>query len=286
MTEPLDELVERAGRSEISSVRTVLAKIIEAISNPNSSAMNLKDLIEVDPPLAGRVLKLANSASYGVNRPLVQILDAIITIGFEAVRELALSQKVCEIFTKGEKFYGYTRTALWMHSVGVALCGKMIYRKEFRRPGDDIYTAGLLHDIGIIVEDQFNHAAFIKILERMQSDKCSIDVLESELMGFTHMDVGRKLSEAWKLPDELSQIIGIEGRPEMATTEQATMVMTLYVANHACNLKRIGFNETPNLNESLYLDCLSQLKLSELSLALIMNDVERSINQMTKEGWF
>jgi HD-like signal output (HDOD) protein len=286
MMEPLDELVERASKSEISSVRTVLAKIIEAINNPNTSAMGLKNLIEVDPPLAGRVLKLANSASYGVNRPLVQILDAIITIGFEAVRELALSQKVCEIFSKGDKFYGYTRTALWMHSVGVALCGKMIYRKEFRRQGDDIYTAGLLHDIGIIVEDQFRHTEFVKVLAQMQDEKIPIDELESQHFGFTHMDIGRKLTEAWKLPGELSQIIGIEGRPHLATAENSTMALTLYVANHACNMRRIGFNETPRMNEALYHDCMTHLKLSELAMHLIMDDVEKSINQMSQEGWF
>ncbi len=282
----LNELVHGASESKISSVRTVLAKIIEVINSPSSSAMDLKALIEMDPPLAGRVLKLANSALYGRHHPLVQILDAIITIGFESVRELALSQKVCEIFSKGEKFFGYTRTAVWMHSVAVALCGKMMYRKEFRRPGDDIYTVGLLHDIGIIVEDQFAHASFVRLLEDMQKEKGDLCAMEQRHLGYTHQTVGQALMQAWDMPPLLAGMIGIAENPEQAGADDARMACTLFVANHACRARRIGFIETHSNQGPLYQQCLDQLGVGALAMQMIMDEVSNTIQQMAQEGWF
>ena len=82
-----------------------------------------------------------------------------------------MSQKVCEAFAGNTDIEGYSRNLLWKHSVAVALLGKMIYRREFGRKGDNIYVAGLLHDIGIIALDQFCQDDFRLILSRRKTEK-------------------------------------------------------------------------------------------------------------------
>ncbi|HDY90053.1 MAG TPA: HDOD domain-containing protein, partial [bacterium] len=111
----LNELVKNVNKSDISSIKGVIIRLITVINNPKTSAIDLKNIIEKDPPLASRLLKRANSAYYGFQKKINEIQEAIILIGFDDVIELALSQKVCELFQKDGHFEGYSRTGLWEH---------------------------------------------------------------------------------------------------------------------------------------------------------------------------
>ena len=147
----LKKIVEMVNKSEISSIQNIVSGVTKIINDPKSSAKDLKEIIQIDPPLTGKLLKLANSVYYSPRTKISEIQQAIIWVGYDALKELALSQKVCEIFAGNSTIEGYSKTLLWKHSVAVSLLGKMIYRKEFREKGENIYVAGLLHDIGIIV---------------------------------------------------------------------------------------------------------------------------------------
>jgi HD-like signal output (HDOD) protein len=205
MSKSLDQLLSLVNHSEIASIKATLSKIIEVIHNPESSVMDLKNLIEIDPPLAANVLRRANSAFYGMRRGIHSIMDAIIFIGFDAVKELTLNQKFFELFQKnGVEIHGYSRRVLWEHSIGVALCGKLIYRREFRKNGGDMYTAGLIHDIGIIVEDQFLHAELLSILADKEEHERDLHSAEADVLGYCHEDIGKRLAEDWNFPEELS----------------------------------------------------------------------------------
>ena len=121
----------------------------------------IHNIIEVDPPLTAKLLKLANSAFYGYPKTIGEVQEAIVCIGFEAVKELALSQKICELFKKNDLINNYSRISLWKHSLAVAVFSKLLYRREFAKSGENIYVAGLLHDIGHIIMDQFLHDKFL-----------------------------------------------------------------------------------------------------------------------------
>ena len=153
--ERLNQIVRLVNESDISSIKNVVSGIIKIINNPNSTVSDLKHLIEIDAPLSSKVLKIANSAFYYRGRRVSDIKQAIIWIGYDSIKELALSQKVCNIFKKNPSVNGYSRAALWKHCIAVALFSKLVFRREFGERGDNIYAAGLLHDIGIIAEDQF-----------------------------------------------------------------------------------------------------------------------------------
>jgi HD-like signal output (HDOD) protein len=264
----------------------VLTRLVEVINNPHSSALDLKNLIQIDPPLAARVLKRANSAYYGAKRRMVEILDAIVCIGFEAVKELALSQKVCELFSRSEGLHDYSRSDLWMHSVAAALCAKMIYRRELRLPGGDVYTAGLLHDIGVIVEDQFAHEDFVAVLNLKRETNCTLQQAEEQIMGFTHAAIGGRLGELWSLPEELCEVILLDDQPLRDGILPSRMASTLYIANCACREWKLGYRESPRLDRSMYNACLQELGISELGIEALRDEVVDHISQMKKDGWF
>jgi len=287
MAKSLDELLLLVDESNIASLKTSLVKIVEVIHNPESSVTELKNLIEVDPPLSTNVLRRANSALYGMRRGIASIVDAIIFVGFDAIVELTLNQKFFELFQQnGQEIHGYSRKTLWEHSIGVALCGKLLYRREFRRSGGEMYTAGLLHDIGIIVEDQFLRDELISILANMKNNESDLHSEETAVLGYCHEDIGRGLAERWDFPEELCCVMGKAERPDPEESPSSLMGDTLCLANCACQLRKIGFSEASRVDVSAYELCLNRLQIKERALEIIMDDVEGQIAQMKKDGWF
>lgn len=282
----LNELIETVNRSEIASIRSTLTKIIEIIHNPDSSMVELKEAIEVDPPLTAKVLRLANSAYYGNRGKIGTILEAIIHVGFDTIKELALNQKVLELFKRERNINGYSRRSLWIHSVGVAICNKLIARREFCQIGDDMYTAGILHDIGIIVEDQFLTDALLKAIQMANEKKRSLLEAEVEILGYHHEDIGARLAESWEFPPTLSSVIGSAQRPLLAEEGYKRLAMVCYISNRACQKRHIGYIESPVFDDDLYQHCQQYLGIKEKAIEIITDEVEKEVRQMEATGWF
>ncbi|HOQ80750.1 MAG TPA: HDOD domain-containing protein, partial [Candidatus Cloacimonadota bacterium] len=145
------ELKHAVHSSELASIKSILLELIRLINDPSATAKQLKDIVEVDPPLSSRILRLANSAYYGMSKRISDILEAIIWIGFDIVKQIAISMKALELFIGNELDIFFSRDKLWRFSVASALAGKFIYRREFKELGNNIYSLGLLHNIGHIM---------------------------------------------------------------------------------------------------------------------------------------
>lgn len=206
--ELIELIIKLVNKSDISSIKQVVTEILRIIKDESSSARDLRNIVEKDPPLCANVLKLANSAQYGYPKSISDIQEAIICIGFDAVRELALNQKVCELFMKEDTIHGYSRLSLWKHCSAVALCCKMIYRREFRERGDNIYVAGLLHDLGIIVEDQFFREMFEQALKKSAQEEINLYTAEKATLKIDHAAISRAVADDWDFPDELVHAMG------------------------------------------------------------------------------
>lgn len=278
--EALSLIIDLVNKSDISSIKQIVSEILEVIRNEDSSAKDLKEIIERDPPLCARLLKLANSAHYGYAKTISDIQEAIVCIGFEAVKELALNQKVCELFKQETVRDGFSRWKLWKHSLAVAVTSKLIYRREFRERGDDIYVAGLLHDIGIIVEDQFFPELFKSTLEIVGKGERNLIDVELEVLKINHAMVGQAISEDWGFPDELIQAIGYHHDPSSAKKEYRKFVYTVYIANYICQRDKIGYVEINKRDVDKFHHCLSELKIGERSLDLIMEDVRTELKKL------
>jgi len=282
----IDEIIETVNNSEISSIKQTVTRIINIINDPDSNTKDLRNIIETDPPLTTELLKLANSAFYGFPRTINEIREAIVCIGFETVRELALNQKVCELFRKDEDINGYSRKSLWKHSVAVALCGKIIFRREFRERGENIYAAGLLHDIGIIILDQFLHEIFVDILEISISEKNNLFNVESAALNYNHTDIGKVLTENWNFPDEIVNAIAYHHEPDNAGDEYAKISSVIFIADYIVQNYNIGFCEAPYGDKALFQKCLTKLNIKEKAINLIAKELREEIIKMEKADWF
>jgi putative nucleotidyltransferase with HDIG domain len=284
--EKLANMIALVNGSEISSVRNTITVVIKIMNDPKSTAKDLKDIIQVDPPLTARVLKLANSSYYAPPDKIAEIMKAIIWIGWDAIKEVALSQKVCEIFHEDETVIGYSRTSLWKHSLAVAVFAKMIYRREFGRRGENIYAAGLLHDIGIILEDQFCHDEFKHALSKSVNEEKNLTRAEKEIFGYDHADLGNAITDSWKLPKELCVAIANHHNPAKVADGFSRMTYTLYVADSLSQEKGFGYWDVPSGDKAVFKSSLRKLGLGDHALQLIVEDAEKEISKMEDQGLF
>lgn len=261
-----------------------MTEITRLLNDPHSTAKHLKEVIKKDPPLAVQVLKSASSVYYHPAQRFDDIEDAIIWIGFEKAAELAIHQKVCEIFRGTESYGRYSRQHLWKHSIAVAHGAKLLYRREFGEKGDDAYTAGLLIDLGIIVEDQFINATFQQTLELSEKTKINLAPVERELLGFDHADIGAALLAHWHLSWNLSEAIGKHHQPEQASQDDNRLALTIFTIDQSCQERGLGFQDAPFPDEGALDRACKQLSIKRKALKYIMDSVEGNLAHMESVG--
>ena len=195
----------------------VVTALNDFIKNPNTSAADIRKIIMKDQALSSHILKLVNSAFYGFSERISSISHAIVILGFNTVKNVALTASVFRMFPKDN--IGDTQfdvKGFWVHSLAVASTARLIAARA-KIPGiEDIFVAGLLHDIGKVILEQFVHDKFIEIL--MVTKKKNILMREAEaevLDGVTHSQIGAWLATRWKLPTGLVHMIGFHHRPEL-----------------------------------------------------------------------
>jgi putative nucleotidyltransferase with HDIG domain len=284
-SQDLRQLIEQVNASNISTIGSVVTRIITVINDPEATAKELVDIILTDPPLATNVLRMVNSAYCAPKKKIADIQQAVIFIGFEALKELALNQKVCEIFKRGARINGYSRERLWKHSVAVALFSKMLYRKEFALRGENAYAVGLLHDLGIIIEDQFRNDKLIQTLRISTLEDLPLMDAEKKTFGYDHAHIGMTLAADWDLPEEMVWAIGYHHDPLKAPGAIAQLTQVLHIANDCCQRNDMGFcNAPPMQDESIYAHCQKALNIEPHALNLIMEEVQQKIVTMEAEG--
>lgn len=278
-------LIQTINKSEISSIKSFIIELFKVINDPASSANDLVNIIEKDPPLTARILRMVNSAYYGIGKRINAIKQAVVRLGFNTVKELALTQKVCQLYEEGDEVGTFSRKGLWKHSMAVALIGKLIYRREYRDRGDSIYTAGVLHDLGIILIDQFLHEKFKIIITERNKKYSNLLEAERHVLGFDHPTLGRELGKDWGFPPELVEGIGSHHNFIMTPNKYARFCKTLFIADYVAQKDMIGFSDTPTMGEKLFQSSLEDLELDIDAIHLIREDVKKEIAQMEKEGW-
>lgn len=212
--------------------------MIEVAKDPDAGAADLKAVVEGDPALGARILRMVNSAAYGVRSTVTNLHQAISYLGFSQVRNLAMTASVSDIFKKNETIGTYQRTELWRHLVSVGICARLV-ASRCRMPNfEDAFLAGLLHDIGIILEDQQTHAQFCQVMAAARPGTTLCD-LEKEYLGFNHAALGAKVAEAWKFPEMVRASIRFHHASQSYKGEGEDIVRCVEIANVICTIKGI-----------------------------------------------
>lgn len=280
----LTQLVEHVSASEISSIQSIVSCIVRIINDPKASINDLRGIISLDPPLMVKILRIANSAFYAPVTPIHSLQQAVIMIGLESLYELALNQKVCQLFTKTDMVYNYSRKSLWKHSIATALISKMIYRREYRDKGETVYIVGLLHNIGIIVLDQFLQDTFKDILRLEEEKELNFIEAEKHYLPFSHYEIGAEVAKRWNLPEEIPICMLFHHNPTMAPLKYQKMAAVIYLADYACDYMNIGYGDAHIRDKAEIEKCFEIAMIQPFALKIIAGEVSAKLEEMEKEG--
>lgn len=224
---------------DIPSLPEVVTKVMELVSNPTSSASELSKVIAHDPGLTTRVLRLVNSAYYGFPKQISSVQQAIMILGFTTMRGLVLSTSIFKIFTPKESKLGKTidYKRFWKHSISTALASKLVAVNAGLSEGGDAFSCGILHDIGKVVFDQYDHSSYVEVFKSLKPYYTAAEFLDAEdkIIGITHSEIGYRVADKWNLPVNLSESIRCHHNP-MESVSHTRLVCVVYLANNIVNI--------------------------------------------------
>lgn len=200
MHDPLAELLEKV--DGLAVLPHVVFKVLEISGSEDAPPLELERAIIVDPGFSSKVLKLANSAFFGLPRRVTSIREAIMFLGFRAVRNLAMTVGAYDMFVGKSDAESLRRRAWWRHSVDTAVCSKSLAFFTRKAQPDDCYTCGLLHLIGKTLLDRFGHGDYERVVMMTDAGVPELDA-ESRVFGCNHVDVAVSAAERWGFPKGL-----------------------------------------------------------------------------------
>jgi HD-like signal output (HDOD) protein len=197
----LDELLSEI--SELRPLPAVAARAITLTEGDQFSAHELAQAISADQALSAKMLRLANSAYYGFPRRITTVRDAVILLGFRAVRSATLASCVIDAIPAGRQT---DRTAFWHYAVAVGLLAEMLAHTT-RRHHDEAFTAGVLHNIGRLALSQHRPEGLERARALAQQHDISVHAAEREIFGFTDAELGGGMALVWNFPAELAEAV-------------------------------------------------------------------------------
>ncbi len=230
----------------LPTLPTIVAKMIELIDDPKSSARSLGRLIKTDQVFTARLLRLANSAFYGFPNPISTINLAVVVLGFETIKNLGLSVSIIDRFVragKGDELLDYSR--FWEHSVGVGVASQMLARMHgFHAIEGESFVAGLIHDIGKVILSQYQTRYYSECLRMVEQEEIMLVQAEQQVFKVNHAEVGWWLAKRWNLPNSLAEAIHLHHVP-LAAKVSPELSAIVHFADIITRAARIGSGGDP-----------------------------------------
>jgi HD-like signal output (HDOD) protein len=188
---------------QMATLNFTVPKVMAVSNDLNSSARDLVKVIQMDPVLTAKVLKLVNSAYFALREEVTSLSKAIIMLGINTIKNLAMSTAVTGSLKFDDKVSVISSENFWRYSVGVAALSSQFARemRGGRQEVDNNFIVGLLHVIGKAFLIQFYPKEYNDVVHEVERLKCPATLVERQLLGVTHEEIGTKLAEKWQLPD-------------------------------------------------------------------------------------
>lgn len=245
----------------------VIQRVMTMTQDPDVTVNELNQVISLDQALTANVLKLCNSAYYGLPRTIGSISQAVTYLGFRAIRNLVLSSFLSEVYggvvPRGA---GLSSDGLWQHSVATAVAAQQVCERVRRPDAHDLsFTCGLLHDVGKTILWRHAKEAQQEIDAWVEEKGVRYVVAEREVLGFDHAALGAKIADTWNFPPMLVQAIGLHHQPEQARGDRFLTDVT-HLANHLAIRYGAGIEKPEGLSGPLFEHTLSELRLAPSDL--------------------
>jgi HD-like signal output (HDOD) protein len=243
-------LYKAMGRlTEISSLPEITTKIIEVVEDPRATAHTMHEIVKNDPALASKILKVVNSAFYGLPSQIASLDRAIVMLGLSAVKNIALAASLAKLLKPGNLSDQFEARDLWRHCISVGVCGRMLTKAAHGHANDEAFVAGLVHDMGLLVEFQLFPDQLAQVVGKCQDTDLVFCDVETELIGANHQQFGAALSAKWKFPPTLRCVISHHHNPAILKPEFRRIATLVNIADTICCQQQHGFWLTGHLQQ-------------------------------------
>lgn len=193
---------------DLPPIPAVAAKVLSMVEDSRTSANDLAQVLAADQMLTAKLIKVSNSAYYGFARKVSTVREAVVSIGFKQVRQVAVGASIIHGFKRGSlSSECFDLDLFWGHSMAVAVAAEALAKKSRVCKPEDAFTAGILHDIGRLVIRQGRPEEFERAVRMARTGTISLHTAEVRSTGFAHDEVGKALGELWKFPAHLIDAI-------------------------------------------------------------------------------
>jgi len=227
--------------SELPTLPVVVARVLKVVEDVGSSANDLVDIIQNDQAIASKVVRVANSAYYGLAQQVKSISHAVVLLGFDTVRNLCLGVGVLRSFLP----YGLHQTLdmekFWEHTICSGVCARMLWQ-ERKWPGDEeMFLSGLIHDIGRLAFVAKEPREYSQLLRKARREGRPMVEAEMAAFGGTHAELGARMLENWAFHRELSVAVRFHHGMDVLEGEDARRTAGITLGSCLSHQRNIGW---------------------------------------------
>ncbi|MFA5863592.1 MAG: HDOD domain-containing protein [Phycisphaerae bacterium] len=227
--------------TQIATLPEVTTKIVQVVEDPRSTAKDLQNIIKHDVALSAKILKVVNSAFYGLPRQVSSVDRAIVLLGLSTVKNIAVATSMTKLFSGQHISSKFTAKDLWQHSLACGVFCKMIAQTRRMENADELFVAGLMHDLGIVVEKQVFPQELAEIIDETQKNHSDLCQVEQEKLGADHQAFGTALAGKWKFPHLFQLTTGYHHQPFKTSEQYQEITAIAHLADVLAMKKNIGF---------------------------------------------
>jgi HD-like signal output (HDOD) protein len=248
----------RDKRTQLPTLPVILTNILKIASDDNASAADLASFMSKDQAMANKVLRLANSAYYGLAREVDSIQRAISVIGFNEIVSLAVGMGVFNALKIARRDGLINMNDLWLHSIGCSFAAKEIVKRVptgstgnskhaplRKAKGDEIFLSGLLHDIGKVLFIIYFPDPYRLVLGEAVKRQRPLDLMETELLGVNHAQMAGLIMQRWNFPETLMLPSLYHHQPNACPQPYHPLAMVVQMADFVCHLAHVGQSGNP-----------------------------------------
>jgi len=213
-------------------------RLLALLEEPEVSVQNVEDVLRYDPGLTANVLKLSNSAYFGIPARIGSVKQAIVLLGLKRLIQLVIASCVGAVMNKSIPGYNMPPGNLWRHSIAVSLATEALVKDKKNLDGEDFFTSALLHDIGKLVLGNFVKEDFGAI-ESLTAKGISFVVAENMILGTDHAEIGAKILALWSFPKDVVGAVRWHHDPE-AADRSSMQIDVVHLSNLLCQTNSTG----------------------------------------------
>ena len=264
--------------TELPAMPQVASQVMRLIAEPDVRSAEIERVILMDQALSAQILKISNSAIFGMMREVKTLSQAIMTLGLSTIKCVAIASSTKSRYAKGFVDAAH-RKLMWEHSMTVAIASGAFARLAKVQLREEAFLAGLLHDVGKTILSMKNPKEYEALLRQAEADDIDCCKLEQVVFGFDHAEIGAAFASHWNLPDSLSQIIRWHHEPKFLADRSVERQLACIALGNAFAHERscaIGGRDSVLLAET---EAQAILKLKDGVLEDLREQVEELVSE-------